>query len=601
MPKNVMKLLKRSPHQSRNAFDLSHRHLMTANFGELLPVTCIETVPGDSIELHVSDLLRAIPMVTSPFMRVKQHFDVFFTPYEDLWQNFEPFMVQRTEPKHANNYMGYQYLPHENLLTLTSALTSHSSETDVVGRPYLEGARKLFDYLGYGRMDSSGTIDDNPSVNLFRIAQYNKIWYDEYRQNYYDEGIRFLTEDYFTNGKVNPSVIFNFDDLLCDSETNSRIAFGSKILNASDDEAGSVRLAEMFQMRYRCWKKDLFTGLMPSTQFGDVSVVELSHLSGLNSFLIRGYNADGTAAVGNAVFSDSGYLGHDSDVTENTFSANKFLLRDASDTRNITLLTRHADGSRPHFDVLALRKSEAIQLWRERALTAGNRIGDNLRSHYGDEVDYNDHRSTFLGSIDAPLNISDINATAETGADTNGSLGDVAGKGMSSLDKKVFKFKAKKFGCIMVIFSLLPETEYESYGIDRMNCLLESEDFFVPEYENLGLEAVSSQNFYKTLTSVSRVIGYAPRYYAYKQKLDKAFGQFRNGGYFAQWASPKTDVTQTLASGSTAMPLSLLYVNPALYDRNFAVSVDNSEQVICDFYFDVSCVRPMSVSGLPNY
>lgn len=197
------------------------------------------------------------------------------------------------------------------------------------------------------------------------------------------------------------------------------------------------------------------------------------------------------------------------------------------------------------------------------------------------------------------MNISDINATAETGASVNGVLGDVAGKGISSLDEKVFKFKAKKFGCIMVMFSLLPEAEYESVGIDRMNQLIESEDYFINEYQDLGLEAVSSLTFYNNPVASSRVIGYAPRYYAYKQKLDKAFGQFRNNGVFSQWASPKTDVTQALGSGQGALPLSTLYVNPSLYNNNFAV--DSIDQVICDMYFDVSAVRQMSLSGLPNF
>ena len=88
-----MKLLKRVANPARNAFDMSHRHLITANFGELLPITFIETVPEDYIELSVADLLRAAPMVTSPFMRAKQHIDVYYVPYCDMWTNFESFMT----------------------------------------------------------------------------------------------------------------------------------------------------------------------------------------------------------------------------------------------------------------------------------------------------------------------------------------------------------------------------------------------------------------------------------------------------------------------------------------------------------------------------
>ena len=111
MPKNVMKLLKPSPHRQRNDFDLSHRHVYDANFGELIPATCIETVPGDNITLHASDLLRAIPFVTSPFLRAKQHIDVWFVPYHDLWHQFDAFITQKSEPV-SSAFKSAAFCPH---------------------------------------------------------------------------------------------------------------------------------------------------------------------------------------------------------------------------------------------------------------------------------------------------------------------------------------------------------------------------------------------------------------------------------------------------------------------------------------------------------
>lgn len=600
MPKNVMKLLKRSASHARNSFDLSHRHLLSANFGELLPVTCIETVPGDYIELHISDLLRAMPLVTSPFMRVKQHFDVWFTPYEDLWSNFEPFMVQKFEPKHGNNSGGFSFCPHVNKFRILDAINSQDqSIKDVVGKDYIPGALKLFDLLGYGRYDISGDASLHPDVNLWRIAQYNKIWYEEYRQQYYDGGLRFLDDTDFKYS-VNPAVIFNFDDLPCHTLAESDV-HGASSMQLSDINSNDLRLAEMFQMRYRCWKKDLYTGLMPSTQYGNVSSVPLTDFTSFSNFYLYGTvgTSETPVAQKRLVGDINGVVsaGNSESVSQPQNIAFSALDKDGN-RRNI-LARKTGSPDIPGIGILDLRKSEAIQIWRERALTAGNRVGDNLRAHYGDDVDYNEHRSTYLGSVDAPLNISDINATAETGQSVNGVLGDVAGKGISSLDEKVFKFKAKKFGCIMVMFSLLPEAEYESTGIDRMNQLLESEDYFINEYQDLGLEAVSSQTFYSTLNNVAHVIGYAPRYYAYKQKLDKAFGEFKSGGVFSQWASPKFDVGQALGADSSALPLSTLYVNPALFNNNFAV--DSIDHVICDIYFDCSAVRQMSLSGLPKF
>lgn len=54
-----------------------------------------------------------------------------------------------------------------------------------------------------------------------------------------------------------------------------------------------------------------------------------------------------------------------------------------------------------------------------------------------------------------------------------------------------------------------------------------------------------------------------------------------------------------MSDSSPSIPLGSLYVNPKIYDVNFAYSVDVLDQFLCDVYFDVDAVRPMSVVGLP--
>lgn len=566
MPKNVMKLLKPSNNQGKNDFDLSHRHLLTLNLGELVPATFIETVPGDFIKIKVADLLRAIPMVTSPFLRVKQHIDVWFTEYDDLWHNFSSFMVQKEQPV-SSALGGFQYCPRADLKMLHDQFTSASQGVyDVVGRHYANGAKKLFNLLGYGRTNYvPSSSDSHPSVNLWRLAQYNKVWYDEYRNQYYDNGKRLLTG----NNASNAACLFNFDDLPCNSVANADLSASLAYPDASN------RLRGMLQLRYRQWKKDLFNGLLPSTQFGAVSTLVRPDAS-----LILSNGELPSSVIAPVISPTTGRL-YNPDGQDTT-------LRGRWNIENPSFLG----------DILSLRKNEALQIWRENALRAGNRISDNLRAHYGDDAEYNDHRSRLLGSFDAPLNIGDVNSTAQVGTGANQGLADVAGKGLSSLDSYEIKFNSKKFGSIMVLISLLPEAEYLADGIDRSNQLLESEDYFVKEYQNIGLEAVSSQTFYSSDSSLATIPGYAPRYWGYKQKLDKVFEDFYQ--YFAPWSAPKLDVRTVLSGNMSTLPLSLLYVNPTLFDNNFAVSVSNSPEFLADLFFDVEAHREMSVIGLPQ-
>ena len=632
MPKNVMKLLKPSPSVSKNAFDLSHRHLMTANFGELLPITCIETVPGDYITMRVSDLLRALPMVTSPFMRVKQHIDVWFCPYDYLWHNFEAFLTMKDNPV-SSGTKGFDYVPYTSKNEIAKVFANDSlwsSSTDVIGRNYQLGAAKIMDFLGYGRnATKSGQTDNSKGVNLWRLLTYNKIWYDEYRQKYYDTGHRLMSS------QSNVATLFNVDYMECTNTSNSKML--------------AAQLAPKMQMRYRLWKKDLYTGVLPASQFGLVSTVPFSgnvpvsitgsaSLSGntgtdygkheliSNGVVVDPESLDGSYAFGLTPQSGNPRvmdvvgqnLGDDPAYVTNVSIGPKISGDYSIFDRHIHSLNGTASVSASGtagltgnaFDVIALRHAQAVQIWRENALRAGNRISDNMRAHYGDDAEYDDHRCYFLGSVDAPLNIGDIDAHAQTGSQHGQQLADVAGKGLSSLNEKVFKFKAKKFGTIMVMFSLLPEAEYESTGIDGMNTLLEREDYFQREFQNTGLKAVDLDNFYYDPNRLSaQPLGFAPAYVDYKQKLDKCFSGFWSDQPFSPWASPKSDIPDWIQSyqSGQVVPLSTLYVNPMLYDRNFGVAVTGepdadatSEQVICDFYFDVNAVRPMSVVGLPQ-
>lgn len=658
MPKNVMKLLKPSPHRQRNDFDLSHRHVFDLNFGELLPATCIETVPGDNITLHASDLLRAIPFVSSPFLRAKQHIDVWFVPYHDLWHQFDAFITQKREPV-SSAFKAASYCPHVKQYNLWNAINTYDSlYPDIVGRDLSKRSYYLLQLLGYGDIENhhgtntAGTISSY-AVNPFRLAAYNYIWYNEYRQQYYDDGTRILD----TSAGYSAAYLFNFDDLGCDSQANAELDGSSN--------AKLRRLAAMSQMRYRCWKKDLFTGVLPSTQFGVVSTVtfDAGTISGLSASFVGtqatispGVSIGNYKLTGAGVHNQSGVVadvptGDDrarwrSDAALSGFEAgydsiglNEYGINNASpvindhanpgtfagsgDVYHTHKISDHRHSIDPvlytpqgtvslssssgslsgNFDILSLRKAEAVQIWRENALRAGNHIKDNMMAHYGVASDFNDHRPTYLGSVSAPLNIGDIAATANSSTGINTTVGDIAGKGISSLDEKVFKYHAKDFGVIMAVMSVLPEAEYDANGIERTNQLLEAEDFFMPEYENIGLEAVGMINIaggYRGVPSENDVLGYAPRYFGYKTKLDKVFGNFVGNGIFRSWVSQRSDVSYYYNQETVpSIPLQFMYVNPALFDANFNVGVDVSPQFLCDVYFDVDAVRPMTVVGLP--
>lgn len=144
---NINKQVTPDPHYSYEAFDLSARQVFNVNVGELIPVCCREVVPNDKFSVKVSDFVRALPMVTSPFVRAKQHLDFYFVPYTQLWSNWNQFITQRKQ-SFSSALGDTAFLPHFNLQDLYTAINRKTNSYDIVGRDFRRGAFRLLNMLG---------------------------------------------------------------------------------------------------------------------------------------------------------------------------------------------------------------------------------------------------------------------------------------------------------------------------------------------------------------------------------------------------------------------------------------------------------------------
>lgn len=568
---------------SRNVFDKSRRDVFGVNIGQLLPVFCEEVVPGDKVKVSASDLVRCMPLVTSPFARMKQHLDFYFVPYEQLWSNWLNF-VNMKDDYYSSSQKGRLFVPSVTGAILNDIVNPSVNNTgDIFGISNSFNSMKLLDLLGYGSVYFNRVLSSDMSIpkfnnssrfNLFRIAAYNKIWYDFYRQKYYDDGKHLL------QSTDNAAYLFNFDYLDCSTQGNS--------------VATPLYVRAMLQMRYRCWKKDLYTGLLPTTQQGSVSAV-LS--SGSTDFDVSRWRTRNGSNL-------------PSDTNVQTSSSSNTLVAVGIDG------IKHDHLVNSSFDILEFRRASAIQKWRENALRAGNRVEDSQRVRFGKDPYYhNDVHPAFLGSISSSLQLSDVNSTAEIGEGNNQRLGEYVGKGMMSFDGHVFTFDTHDngdYGVIMGIYSILPDMEHNSRGTDYANCLLEVEDFYQPEYDRLGFQAVPNSVFNDLSLSGSGNVnvtrGFAPNYWYYKYALDKVHGEFQNdfwiSGNMRAWSSPFS-----LASDMNYNYLNQYYANPSPFAAMFALEplsyfgLDGVQEVnnfFVDLFFDVKSIRPMSILGLPQ-
>lgn len=545
----------------RNAFDLSRSDIFSASAGMLLPCFVEEVNPNEHFEITPSSFLRTMPLNTAAYTRLKQNVEFYFVPYRLLLRQFPQFIVG-TDYKVSSLELLNLYknpLPsidfQKTLLALVGAANASSSSdisVDALGYPAWRGTLRLLDLLGYGvsASDVVSAAKDNPSmteqdisfvkVNPFRLLAYQKIYYDFYRNSLYELN--------------NPSA-YNIDTYYTTSPQGNNLPIWSNSLSASND---------MYMLRYRNWKKDYFNALSPYFQGSDflsspTSPVEFPGIKGNGTF-----SASSSEAGGN-------YQG--------------------------TLFGSSTSLSNFGFSIANLRSAYALDKLYRLTIAAGD--GDyasQIKAHYGFEFPHDSYKSTFLGGIDAPVTISEVLTTATT---ERGEAADIFGKGMSANRDKTIRFDSKEHGVILGIFSVVPECDYSSSMLDKFNLKFNREDYYQPEFADLGKQPVDPYEFSTGYFNPRQnsPMGYINRYSEYKTKVDKVHGEFSPSGSLDAW----TTVRQ-YKSVDGPVTNSFFKINPAVLDKIFAQVYDGSEvsdQFLVDFQCLVTAVRPMSVTGEP--
>ena len=74
---------------NRNAFDLSHRHMFTAQIGELLPVFTQWVNPNETFKIGYNGKTRTAALNSDAFTRIRENIQYYFVPFQALWKYFE--------------------------------------------------------------------------------------------------------------------------------------------------------------------------------------------------------------------------------------------------------------------------------------------------------------------------------------------------------------------------------------------------------------------------------------------------------------------------------------------------------------------------------
>ena len=429
------------------------------------------------------------------------------------------------------------------------------------------------------------------SRTLWPVFLYNKAFWQFYRSEQYD-----IDYGYFTYGAGSytkttmPYVnMFNADDISNAFDIGSGSAVGSHFM----------RLICMFAIKPHLYKKDLFTAILPSTQYGSVSTMPIDpewfNLMykdvDLSSNKIGRTNNNSLIYL--APITSSG--GGQTNTVSNKFNSAKFSTDPA-----LTV------------SVLEMRKADALQRFRERMLRAGNKTKDIFKAHGWEEpLSEKAFDVQFFGNYDARLDINVVAATGET-KKSNGdevNLGQLAGNGVCAIHGNSIHFKSHDFGTLLVVCYIVKDALYDAYGVHKSHALIEAFDFPYPELQNISLSPITEDqlNSFKASPNTS-VLGYEPQNMTFKTQSDLIHGEFFGSnpfyldphlslasGIFADMVATRNDILECKA-------LSFLYCQPSctayLFNSLFN-GLQSSDQFFGFVQVDCSAVQPLDVIGLP--
>ena len=549
----------------RNAFDLSYSNKFTASPGMLLPCYVQEVNPNEHFVISPQSFLRTMPLNTASFVRGKQNIEFYFVPYRLLCRQFPQFVVgtdyKISALSELNSYKGSlcTFALSDTITSLVSSFKNTTAATDICGQRVDYGSCRLLDLLGYGvnaptiRALTKSTTEFNKTLdcNLFRLLAYQKIYYDFYRNPMYE---------------LNNPAAYNVDDNFDTSISEPDFSDYNSPLNAR------------FALRYRNWKKDYFNCVSPYFQGAD--------------WLSTPY---GVGLLGKDLPGNSLLPFTSSDISSG--NAQSYMYSDATSYRQSS------------FSIANLRSAYALDKLYRLSIAAGDGdYGSQIRAHYGFNVPYDNCKSQFLGGISEPISISEVITTATT---SEAPTGDISGKGLSANSGQRIVFDSKEHGVIMGIFSVVPEADYNACGIDNFNLKIRREDYYQPEFADLGLSPLSLYEYSycepSHITNDNNVLGYVPRYIEYKTRVDYVHGEFESfsetsspvSGSLSAWTAPR----QTQLNSTFKATNAFFKIRPNIWNNisNVAYKGSESEDIfIVDFRANVQAVRPMSVSGLPS-
>lgn len=528
---------------NRNAFDLSHRHMFTAQVGELLPVFSQWVNPNETFKIGYNGKTRTAALNTDAFTRIRENIQYYFVPFQALWKYFEQQVNNMTTGDAGQNISTIASnsseasslstsLPYISYVDLASwllvmynhaldALNRYLSNSGVDDASPLEfqnfctsspiyndvfvcdgyrlcRAAKLLMSLGYGNFINVVRYDIF-AMGL-KFGRENKSWnLEEFKKSPYFLDLskfEYTSIDNSPNLSILPLLAYHkicndhyrnekwqpFEPWTCNIDylVPSRNMNAKTFIDTSIFSSGKTSIIDLENSNLPI---DYFTSVLPRAQYGDESGVPV----GLNkSQATLWFNNPGDKTLGALFDSGSNEL-NDNLQKKNvatTPSSGAFASPIRSNATGSTLVgfkgNLTADAA---LKISALRSATALQKYKEIQNSNDPDFASQVLAHFGIKPKVDSRKSIFIGGDDKTLSINpQVNTNFQ-----NGGIPDIKAIGMGDLSAGC-KFTATTYGMIIGLYRAVPQLDYSHVGIDRNLFKTDATDFPIPELDSVGMQ-----------------------------------------------------------------------------------------------------------------
>lgn len=530
---------------NRNAFDLSHRHMFTAQIGELLPVFSQWVNPNETFKIGYSGKTRTAALNTDAFTRIRENIQYYFVPFQSLWKYFEQQVNNMTKGEAGQNISKFAsssseasqistsmpYISYVDLASWIDTMYNHALDafSAYVGNnsfDYLTAQRfkdfcaksskysdvficdgyricraaKLLMALGYGNFSAVIQYDIFAMGFEFLKNSISGWSLTDFKDSEYALNLTSFEANSISNSpNLSLFPLLAYHKVCNDHYRNEKWqpfepwTCNIDYLGPTDDmnaknfiksSTFNTLMTSIIDLENSNLPIDYFTSVLPRAQYGDESAVSVGSSNSDATFIVKD-SADPRHGVlfGSSSFSADDTLVKANEAPTPVDGSYASWIRSSSTGDVLLGFKGSLTTAGSSLKISALRSATALQKYKEIQNSNDPDFAAQVLAHFGIKPKVDSRTSVFIGGDDKTLSINpQVNTNFQNGGEP-----EIKAIGIGDLSAGC-KFTSTTYGMIIGIYRAIPQLDYSHVGIDRNLFKTDASDFPIPELDSIGMQ-----------------------------------------------------------------------------------------------------------------